>query len=562
MRSLLRVCMLRACMLALLAGAVFGQSGDAPKFEIADVHASPKTPNAFFRPSPPRNGRYEIKNATMLDLVRTAYGFNVDTIKGGPNWLELDRFDVIAKVAAGADTDALKAMLQSLLEDRFKLVARKETMPVTTWVLSAGKQPHLKEADGNGPPGCRPPEASGGAPAEGSGRLVMMSPDGKQTVLTLGPGATIQYTCRNMTMAAFAVELKNMPGTQLGPEPVVEETGLKGSWNFDIRFSIGIAFNQNGEHISLADAVDKQLGLKLEQKPVTKQVLTIASVNRVPSPNPPGIAEALPARPAPKEFEVADVKLALPPTGPMPGLIGMQMQPGGRFVCHGCPMRLLLSRAFNTNNNEMLAGMPAGIDSVRVDITAKAPAEAVIGPGIDNELMAPMLRSLLADRFKMNYHEEERPVTAYSLVAAKPKMKKADPESRIFCRRGQAPPGSPPGSQALTCQNATMAFLAEQLSPGVPGLNWPVLDMTGIEGGWDFTLTFSILPAALLNGPGRAGIGGDGAQPGAFPVANDPGGGYTIFEAIEKQLGLKLKAEKRGEKVIVIDHMEMKPTEN
>jgi uncharacterized protein (TIGR03435 family) len=48
----------------------------------------------------------------------------------------------------------------------------------------------------------------------------------------------------------------------------------------------------------------------------------------------------------------------------------------------------------------------------------------------------------------------------------------------------------------------------------------------------------------------------------ALPSASDPSGGYTIFEAVDKQLGLKLKPEKRTEKVIVVDHMETTPTEN
>lgn len=233
----------------------------------------------------------------------------------------------------------------------------------------------------------------------------------------------------------------------------------------------------------------------------------------------------------------------------------MQMQPGGRFRCTGCPMRLLLNNAFNTNNNEMLT-LPAGAEAVRVDVTAKTSSDAPTGAQIDNDALAPLLRNLLTDRFKMTYHQEERQVTAYSLVAAKPKLKKADPESRIFCRRGQAAPGAPPGSQMMTCQNATMAFFADQLLQSYPGLNWPVVDATGIEGGWDFALTFSALPATLLNRPRPAG--GDGVQP---DVA-DPSGGYTIFESIEKQLGLKLKAEKRPEQVIVIDHIETKPTDN
>jgi uncharacterized protein (TIGR03435 family) len=337
--------------LTLLAGAASGQSGSAPKFDVADVRVNPKAPNTFMRTSPSRNGRYEIKNATMLDLVRTAYGFNPDTILGGPNWLELDRFDVIAKVAAGADTEAQKAMLQSLLEDRFKLVARKETKPVPSWVLAAGKQPRLKEADGSGQTGCQIPDTSSGAPAEGVIRLFRMEPDGKQTQINLAPGGIVQYSCRNMTMAAFAAELRRMLGVQVGQEPVVDETGLKGAWNFDVKWSIGlIGLANQGEQIPVADAIDRQLGLKLEQRPIPKPVLVIESVSRTPTPNPANVAEVLPTPPAPKEFEVADVKAGGAPSPSQPPMISMQMQPGGRFTCRGCPMRLLLSRAFNSNN--------------------------------------------------------------------------------------------------------------------------------------------------------------------------------------------------------------------
>jgi uncharacterized protein (TIGR03435 family) len=59
---------------------------------------------------------------------------------------------------------------------------------------------------------------------------------------------------------------------------------------------------------------------------------------------------------------------------------------------------------------------------------------------------------------------------------------------------------------------------------------------------------------------GRGGPLGDAQS--ALPAASDPNGGHTIFGATEKQLGLRLKAEKRNEKVIVGDHMETTPTEN
>ena len=60
-------------------------------------------------------------------------------------------------------------------------------------------------------------------------------------------------------------------------------------------------------------------------------------------------------------------------------------------------------------------------------------------------------------------------------------------------------------------------------------------------------------------GPRGGGEAGAGAGPAA---ATDPNGGLTIFEAVEKELGLKLEKQKRTVKVTVIDHIEQKPTEN
>src|SRR5437016_2948213 len=121
----------------LMTGAgwlTFGQSPETPpKFEAADVHVSAKTPtgatgnNQFARTGPVRGGRYEVKTATMVDLIRIAYGFDADKILGGPNWLEMDRFDVIGKVPADSTPETQKLMLQSALEDRFKLVLHKDT---------------------------------------------------------------------------------------------------------------------------------------------------------------------------------------------------------------------------------------------------------------------------------------------------------------------------------------------------------------------------------------------------------------------------------------------------
>ena len=102
-----------------------------------------------------------------------------------------------------------------------------------------------------------------------------------------------------------------------------------------------------------------------------------------------------------------------------------------------------------------------------------------------------------------------------------------------------------------------MALFAERLLNLAPGLNSPVEDAAGLEGGWDFTLAFSPIPPTMLNRPAPGGDPGQGA-----PVAADPSGGYTIFESIEKQLGLKLESQKRSLPVIVIDSLQQRPTDN
>jgi len=535
----------------------FGQTGEPlPKFEAADIHASAKSVNAFARPSQVRNARYEVKNATMVDLIAIGYGFSADKVVGGPNWLELDRFDVAAKVPADTTPEAQKQMLQALLEDRFHLVTRRETRPLPTFALTVGKKPQLKEAEGMEEAGCHP-KASSGAPGAGGVIFAMSDSSGKQTTIALGPGMTIQMMRRNMTMEAFASSLRGMIGANLGSNPIRDETGLKGAFNFDLSYSmqmIGPLATDTGERISFNTALEKQLGLKLEERQVPTPVLVVESVDRKPSENPPGTAEALPLIAMPTEFEVASVK----PTDPDRRMGRYQIQPGGRVVIEGMVLRFLISRAFNTFNYDAIAGVPSFADSERYDITAKAGGG--IGPA-DMEATAPMMLNLLKERFKLQYHTEERPVQAYSLVAAKPKLKKADPNSRIYCRNTNAPAGAPPGTRVLTCQNVTMAQFAERLQNAAPGLGWPVHDSTGLEGSWDLSVSFSQRPMSLPILPAlRAGDANPAGVP--VPTASDPTGTLTIFEALEKQLGLKLEKEKRNMPVIVIDHLEQKPTEN
>jgi uncharacterized protein (TIGR03435 family) len=171
-----------AYLFAALAGVVFSQStspaaappsatapavapaeSSAPAaastpvtFEIADIHPSPRRRYPFFDGGFLVNGRYLLRQATLVDLIATAYGQKDSTyVHSGPSWLEWDRWDVIAKVPPGT-TEAAKEMLQSLITQRFALVVHTGSAPMPAYVLTAptGKG-KLKDSDGTGDAACK-----------------------------------------------------------------------------------------------------------------------------------------------------------------------------------------------------------------------------------------------------------------------------------------------------------------------------------------------------------------------------------------------------------------------
>jgi uncharacterized protein (TIGR03435 family) len=523
----------------------FGQS--SPTFEIADVHVSPPTRNPFLREAAIQKGRYEIRQATMVDLIRTAYGIDAERVLGGPSWLENDLFDVVAKVPPGTNVETAKPMLQALLADRFKLTFHNDSKPVPAYGLKAGKHPSLKQSDGEGDAECKftPPQ-----------------PGGRGAAPSL---PVLSYACHNMTMAAFAQALHStifVAPQYLNDRVVADQTELKGAWDFEFKFTPKTRIGPDGPipgAISLFDALDK-LGLKLEPADISLPVIVVDSVLQKPTPNAPNVLEALHIAPVPTEFEVAEIKPSDPNT---PG-IRFNLQPGGRVNIQGVPLKFLVEQAWDLTD-DMLIGAPKWMDTDRYDIVAKA---GVDGPQMDVDDLFPMLRALVTERFKLVSHREDRPATAYTLISVKPKMKRSDPAERTKYKEGPALDGKDPRDKnpvlgrLVTCQNMTMAMFAEKLKDIAPGyIHTPVLDATGLDGSYDFTLSFST--AGVLRNGGGGGRGGDGPPPAAaVGTASDPNGAVSLFDAIEKQLGLRLQEQKRPVSVFVIDHIEQKPTEN
>jgi uncharacterized protein (TIGR03435 family) len=545
-------------------GAAFAQSADTPpRFEIADVHVSPKVRNAYRRGPAIHGGRYEIHTATMVDLVATAYGVKNATVLGGPSWLEQARFDVIANAPPKSKVADLQPQLQALLAERFKLVVHKDTQPVQGWAIVAGKRPTLKKTDpSNG--GQAKTENSNANVSAGNGCEFAPPPPP-----TAGTPPIFVYKCRNITIAKLADTWNRLPGSfQItGELPVVDKTGLEGAFDFELRYSLrnGPPAAAGAQVTYLQEAIEQQLGLKLEPSKTPMPVLVVDSVNDTPSPNEPGAVESLHVPPPPKEFEVGEIKLT------NPDFKGgrFQILPGGRVNIQGLPLKAIIEQTWDIRD-EMLIGWPKGMDQTRFDLVAKVSVEPDSDNFVDYETVLPLIKALIQERFKLAVHTEERQLDAYTLTAVKPKIRKADPNSRTRFTEGPGPDGKDPRianpeiGRLVTIQNMTMAQICEQLQDMAGGyIHSPVLDKTGLEGGYDFTLSFS--PIQVIRPGGGGGRGGDAPSTGlngSGPSASDPTGGITLFDAVEKQLGLKLVPQKRQIEVLVIDHIEPKPTDN
>lgn len=535
--------MKHAILLALLtAVAAFPQPRQ--RFEEAAIYLS-KTAPGFVdnRGGVIRDGRYINRDATLLDLIEAAYGVSEDAISGGPGWVGLDVFDIVAKTPEGTTAATANLMLRDLLADRFGLVLKQGTRPLPRYVLTVAKGgSKLKTAGGSDNTGCKQILSTGTVP-----------PGDPSTI----PNARI--SCHNLTPPEIGETLKSWDGYL--NHDVIDSTGLDGTYDFDLEWTNMRTLALKGtDAISLFTAVEKQLGLKLDVRNAYVPSLVIEKVNSRPSANPAGIETSL-AVPAPR-FEAASIKLADPSRRPFRGVDysgGTQMHAGGT-------LRLLISIALQIAPNiaaDTVVNLPKSADEEEWDIIAKMPVTGEGAPQIVHgqrqappfSIVAEMLRGLLVESFEMKTHSETREVTVYALTLAgsKSKMRRADDSERSGCPAdSKAPKPAPNVSIVYACKNTSMEELAGYLARRA-GMDHPVVDATGLEGRWDFMIGWT--PENVLRTPPAPG---DATAPAGDTAAPN---GISVFEAVEQQLGLKLVKQKRTIPVIVVDHVDKKPLE-
>jgi uncharacterized protein (TIGR03435 family) len=259
------------------------------------------------------------------------------------------------------------------------------------------------------------------------------------------------------------------------------------------------------------------------------------------------------------EFEVAAIKW---PCGDARGSTALHFETGGRVTATCMPLMSLIQRAWGLSGDEKPVGTPKWLEDAsnstkyNITIAAKAPEGITPDPQHNqqaSDLLNQMLRKLLIDRYRMKVHYEDRQVDGPTLVAVKPKLTRAE-ANRTGCDRQSENQGRGLIVK-LACRNMTMTQWAEQIRAYDIDIIYPVVDSTGLEGSWDFNLTYDTFAGLAARFPAVNRAGADSQ-------AADPTGSLSFADALEKELGLKLEMRKRSTPVLVIDHMEEKPIEN
>jgi len=324
------------------ACGVWAQSG--PTFEAASVKPAEAQPAGTMRvmmrggPGTPDPGQLTYTNVTLKNVIQNAYNVKGYQING-PKWLDAERYDIVAKIPMGTTKEDFRLMLQNLLAERFKMTAHRETKELPIYALVVAKNgPKMKEtvddtpaaapgaSDGAGsgagggnafapPPPPPPPSGGGGASFGGDGKgpapiRITAGPDGQiklppgmkgGMMMMMGPGK-MQMVGNGQPVSSLIDAIANQVG-----KPVIDETGLKGKYDYSLEF---LPENQQGPMgmvpppghegagggsampaaaeptaPGLVSALKDQLGLNLESKKGPVEMVVIDRLEKTPIEN-------------------------------------------------------------------------------------------------------------------------------------------------------------------------------------------------------------------------------------------------------------------------------------
>ncbi len=289
------------------------------------------------------------------------------------------------------------------------------------------------------------------------------------------------------------------------------------------------------------------------------------------------------------EFDVASIKPYVPPAGNMVFMFGARGGPGTTDPTHittnGQTLRNIVMNAYNVKNFQVTG--PDTLDSLRFDFAV------VVPEGATKEHVQIMWRNLLASRFGMKIHVEQKEFSVDDLTVA-PRGHKltenTDPDPPALDLSQPPPPApSPSATRALQTGkdgapvmdrpgfmmmigNGPNGITARATSKAQPisalvnmlsnEIGHPVVDKTGLTGKYDFSVEYFPVNG---RGPGGLMLAGGGPAPQPAQSSNAPTApdlGLDLGTAIQQQLGLRLVSGKGKLDVIVVDRVNSTPTEN
>ena len=227
----------------------------------------------------------------------------------------------------------------------------------------------------------------------------------------------------------------------------------------------------------------------------------------------------------PLAFEAASIKLTQGAPGSASGISEVK----GRILGRNVTVKRIIRSAYDIPET-LIFGGPKWADEEHYDIEAKA-----AGPVNGRDLMI-MLQSLLAERFHLVFHREQRQMSGYALVVTKGGLK-----AERSAEGTKATTNANFSAGSIDAQASTITNLAQKLSDA---LHVSVADSTKVEGAFNFKLSWN--PK-------------DVTAPASKSVVESSA--PSIFTALEEQLGLKLESSKRPVEALVIDSVQ-RPSEN
>jgi len=293
---------------AILAVLILAASLCAQTFEVATVKpADPPEPGKRMLiglsggPGSADPGQIH-GSVTLSMLLMTAYDVKSYQITG-PSWLNMERYEVIAKVPAGATKDQVRVMWQNLLADRFGLTLHHQSKVFQVEQMEIAKAGRLKETTLEpNTPEAQPPAGPFVPPKIDKNGVPELAAPGLVMMMTVGPtGPSAHMIGKAQTTAQLAAAVAN----ELD-RPVVDKTGLTGKYDFALDFTpdrLRMALPPGGpmpggpepgasaanpadpSGLTIVGALQQQLGLRLVATKGPLDILVIDHADKVPTAN-------------------------------------------------------------------------------------------------------------------------------------------------------------------------------------------------------------------------------------------------------------------------------------